>query len=479
MAVSTHINKKAITLAYLLLDFLTSALAWCCFFSIRKWKEALYFHLPQVWNTIISDYKFYIGITIIPLCWLVLYAFCGSYNQVWKKSRIKELSNTFTTILFGSLILFFVVILDDYIVKYTDYIKLYLLLFALQFGFTAIARMSFISVLKSRVRHGHITFNTLMVGDYNRCFALWEILQKKATLTGVQYVGYISMDPNEVIAERPGLPVLGNYTNIADIIQQQDIEDVIIAVQQDKLQAFDKIFPLLISSKVLLKIAPNMEDHLLRTVKGTSVLDEPFIQVPMGYMPQWQMIIKRVMDITCSLLFLIVCSPIYLALAIGVKKSSPGSVFYKQERIGKGGKPFYIIKFRSMYQNAENDGPQLSKKNDCRITKFGLFLRKSHLDEIPQFFNVLKGDMALVGHRPERQYYIDQIIQKAPYYKLLLMEKPGVTSWGQVCYGYAENVDQMVERLRYDIMYLENTSISLDIKIIIHTILCMFKGSGK
>lgn len=479
MAASTHINKKAITFTYLLLDFMAAAMAWCCFFSIRKWKEALYFHLPQVWSTIINDYKFYIGITIIPLCWLILYAFCGSYNQVWKKSRIKELSNTFTTILFGSLILFFVVILDDYIVKYTDYIKFYILLFALQFGFTTIARMSFISILKSRVRHGHITFNTLMVGDYNRCVALWEILQKKAFLSGVQYVGYVNINDENITEVHSCLPVLGNYNHIADIIHKKDIEEIIIAVQENKRQAFDKIFPLLISSKVLLKIAPNMEDHLLRTVKGTSVLDEPFIQVPMGYTPQWQIVTKRIMDITCSLLFLIICSPLYMALAIGVKKSSPGSVFYKQERIGKGGKPFYIIKFRSMYQNAEIHGPQLSKKNDCRITKFGLFLRKTHLDEIPQFFNVLKGDMALVGHRPERQYYIDQIIQQAPYYKLLLMEKPGVTSWGQVCYGYAENVDQMVERLRYDIMYMENMSISLDIKIIIHTLLCMFKGSGK
>ena len=189
--------------------------------------------------------------------------------------------------------------------------------------------------------------------------------------------------------------------------------------------------------------------------------------------------VQRIIDIIFATMILTILSPLYLVLAIGVKRSSPGSIFYRQERVGKNGKPFHIIKFRSMYENAEANGPQLSNEFDNRITKFGLFLRRTHLDEMPQFINVLKGDMSLVGHRPERQYYIDQIMQKAPYYSLLLLEKPGVTSWGQVSYGYAENVDQMIERLRYDLMYFENKSLTLDIKIIIYTILCMLKKSGK
>ncbi|MBP5412449.1 MAG: sugar transferase [Bacteroidales bacterium] len=479
MSTKNRLKKKTFTLIYILLDFAAAVLAWCCFFSLRKWKEASYFHLPQVWNSILGDYKFYIGITLIPLCWIVLYAFCGTYNHVWKKSRIKELSNTFTTILFGSLILFFVVILDDYIIDYTDYIKLYLLLFCLQFGLTALTRITFITILKKQVYKGLITFNTIMIGNYDLCLDLLKTLQKKAKFTGARFVGYVSMNVAPDNENSNMLPLLGDYTSLSQIIHDENIEEVIVAVKNNKLEVFDKVVPQLISSQVLLKIIPSIEDHLLRTVKDTSILDEPFIQINMGFRPQWQIVIKRITDILFSAAFLIVCSPIYLILAIGVKRSSPGSIFYLQERIGKGGKPFYIIKFRSMYENAEINGPQLSKKDDARITKFGLFLRKTHLDEIPQFFNVLKGNMSLVGHRPERQYYMDQIIQKAPYYKLLLMEKPGITSWGQVCYGYAENVDEMIERLRYDLMYIENMSISLDIKIIIHTILCVFKRNGK
>lgn len=176
---------------------------------------------------------------------------------------------------------------------------------------------------------------------------------------------------------------------------------------------------------------------------------------------------------------MIILSPVYLFLAFGVKQSSKGPILYNQERIGKNGKPFKIYKFRSMFIGAEKNGPMLSSKNDNRITKFGLFMRKTRLDEIPQFFNVFIGNMSLVGPRPERQYYIEQIVQRTPQYKRLLKVRPGITSWGQVKYGYAENVDQMVERLKYDLIYIENMSIYFDLKIIIYTIKTVLEGSGK
>ncbi|HOT89083.1 MAG TPA: sugar transferase, partial [Bacteroidales bacterium] len=196
-------------------------------------------------------------------------------------------------------------------------------------------------------------------------------------------------------------------------------------------------------------------------------------------MPQWQQSFERVMDVVVSLIALIIFSPIYLFTAIAVMLTSKGPIFYSHERIGLYGKPFSMHKFRSMYVNAEKDGPQLSSKKDSRITPFGKIMRKIRLDEIPQFYNVLIGDMSLVGYRPERQYFIDQIIKKAPHYKLLFKVKPGITSWGQVKFGYAENVDQMVERLKYDILYLENMSLSVDIKILIYTVLIIIQGRGK
>lgn len=196
-------------------------------------------------------------------------------------------------------------------------------------------------------------------------------------------------------------------------------------------------------------------------------------------MPIWQANIKRLVDIFGSSVAIILLAPVYLITAIGVKFSSKGPIFYSHERIGRYGNPFMIYKFRSMKQNSEQNGPALSSDNDPRITKFGKFMRKSRLDELPQFYNVIIGDMSLVGPRPERQFFIDKIVEVAPHYIHLLKVRPGITSWGQVKFGYAENVDEMVERLKYDIIYIENMSLYIDLKIIIYTVKIILKLEGK
>ena len=195
-------------------------------------------------------------------------------------------------------------------------------------------------------------------------------------------------------------------------------------------------------------------------------------------MPDWQISVKRVLDVAVSLVSLIFLSPLFIYFAIKIKYDSKGPVFFRQERIGRSGKPFNMIKFRTMYINSENGRPKLSSAFDERITPFGRILRKYRFDELPQFWNVLIGDMSLVGPRPERKFFIDQIVKDAPYYCLLYKIRPGLTSWGPIKIGYADTIDKMIERLNYDIIYIENMSLFNDLKILLLTVEILFKGKG-
>jgi exopolysaccharide biosynthesis polyprenyl glycosylphosphotransferase len=275
------------------------------------------------------------------------------------------------------------------------------------------------------------------------------------------------------------LPRLGKWHDLRRIIAEHAVEEAIIAVESSEHAHISRIINELEGMPVRIKIIPDMYDIMAGSVKMTSIFGAPLIEVNPQIMPAWQFALKRLIDIVFSGVALVLLAPFLLVITLLVKTSSSGPVFFRQERIGRNGKPFKIIKFRSMYCDAEKLGPQLSSATDPRITPIGRFLRRTRLDELPQFWNVLKGEMSLVGPRPERQFFIDRITEVAPHYRHLHKVRPGITSWGQVKFGYAENVDQMVRRLKYDILYIENMSLAVDLKILAYTVIIMLKGDGK
>ncbi|MBR0073824.1 MAG: sugar transferase [Bacteroidales bacterium] len=470
-------SKKRQIAKYVVADVVGTALAWAVFFFFRK---TVVENVPcSELDTVLDDGNLWLGLLLMPLSWIALYAIQGTYRNVFRKSRLNELKQTLFATLIGSVVIFFVLLLDDRITSYKYYYLLFLVLFVLQFCFTYFPRLVITTRTVRRIHSRKLGFNTLLIGNGSKAWGIFQEVENQEISAGNFFKGYIAMNETADPRLTAALPCLGTMDRVGRIIDDNGIEEVIIAVEKCERQNVSTIINLLSAKKVIIKITPDIRDIIFGSVKITSIFHSPLIVIETRLMKEWQYSVKRIMDVVISLMAMTVLSPVYLVTAIVVKSTSKGRVFYSQERVGLHGKPFVMHKFRSMYTDAEQAGPMLSSDNDPRITPFGRFMRKVRLDEIPQFYNVLKGTMSLVGPRPERQYYIDQIVSRAPEYMLLQKVKPGITSWGQVKYGYAENVDQMVERMRYDLLYLENMSLTTDIKILLYTAIIIVQGRGK
>ncbi len=455
---------------YAACDFIASGLSWVLFCLVRN-------HL-MVSGPVVSTHEFFDGIIILPFGWVLLFMLTGFYIVSLKRSRLMELVYSLIVTVPGVSIVFFVLLTRGFITDNSLYWSLFGTLFFLQFVLTYVPRVIITSITARKVHRGLLGYRTIIIGSNGLALEIFRKIREERIPSGTILSGYVSVNKVESELFSRNLSYLGDLDELPELIAENMIEEVIIAIEGNEHDTLGKIIGMLHYADVNIRAIPSLKDMLTGRVEQSAIFGTPLLEVSNRVMPAWQSNIKQIMDYFLSLIFLIILSPFVAILAIMIKLSGSGPVIYSQQRIGKNGKPFTIYKLRSMTCDAEMDEPLLSSSSDARVTKIGRVLRRHRLDEIPNLINVLRGEMSLVGPRPERQFFIDQILKKAPHYRRLLKVKPGMTSWGQVKYGYASTVDQMIQRLEYDLLYIENMSLLIDLKIMIYTGLIILNGKG-
>lgn len=465
---------------YVVGDWLATSLAWFIFTYIR-FLTVDETYIGTSFENFLTIRPVILGQFVFPVGMLIIYWFSGYYNKVFLKSRIEELTTTLTTAIIGTVLIYFAAIVDDPIPDRATNYELLLMLFALLFGIVYVERLILTTINNRRIARGTISFNALIIGS------LTDSLKMKNRLAGMHnhmshalnVVGISEWDkPSDSTHDDEPLPIV-ERSKVAEFCKENNVKALILATYDGDAERLLTLINSLLPLELPIMLSPTLVNVLTSKPRISRLVADPLIDITSPNISESTINMKRFGDFVVSVIAAIVLIPVYVAIAMAIKLDSKGPIFYTQKRIGLHRKPFRIIKFRTMIPNAEPSGPMLSSEIDPRTTKVGRFLRKYRLDELPQFFNVIMGQMSLVGPRPERNFYIQQILKTAPYYTLLHCVRPGITSLGMVKHGYASNVEEMIQRMHYDLIYIENVSLTTDLKILAYTIATVMSGKGK
>ncbi|HOJ04636.1 MAG TPA: undecaprenyl-phosphate glucose phosphotransferase [Bacteroidota bacterium] len=456
------------TLILLLIDGLMVNLAWTLYYHFRV--------TSALFSTPIQP-MFWIPMVAIGLFWLFMFTFFGLYRPWYAESRFDEIVTIAKTVTAGSVLLFFLIFVDDTRNNDPSTSRLLILAYwALMLGSVSTGRVLYRSVLKRLILAGAISRRTLIVGSFEQSRDLYDQVLAYPYL-GFKVIGYVSTGE---VKQPTRVPLLGNASELDRILREQDVQEVLVALPSTEHETLLDVIGHCSSHDVKIKIRPDMYDIISGQARTNQIYGVPLIEITPQLMQPWERIVKRLMDIGVSLMVLLLGAPLLLLIALIIKITSRGPVFYSQERVGKNGRVFRILKFRSMFQDAESkSGPIWADKDDPRVTPVGRVLRRMHLDELPQFLNILEGSMSLVGPRPERPFFVEQFIKEIPLYRRRLNVRPGLTGWAQVKHKYDASMEDVRNKLRFDLFYIENMSIRMDVKILIHTFFRMITAKGQ
>ena len=463
-------SKSVEKILLLLTDFLMINAAWFIYSYIR---------LETGWFDLIIAPEFILPMIVIYFYWLIIFTFVGMYRTWFASSRFDEISTLFKATFFGVFLLFFLIFVDDYMHNVATATRILIFIYwGLFLILVGSGRIFIRSVQRNLLIKGIGRRSGLIIGFNPRAKEVLESISNAPAL-GIDIEAFVAVRNENIGKDQKGIIVEGTTEQLSEIIEKYNAKEIIIALEKEDHDVLVDVISKTEGKNLSLKIVPDLYEILSGQARTSQIYGIPLIDIMPELMPEWEKKLKRLMDILISLLLLIISSPILIIAAAAIKIDSEGPVLFKQERLGQNGKPFKVLKFRSMIKDAEKyTGPVWSQKDDPRVTRMGKFVRKARIDEIPQMINVLKGEMSLVGPRPEREFFVEKLSKEIPYYKRRLKVRPGVTGWAQIKHKYDETIEDVKIKLRYDLFYIENMSIRMDLKILLRTVYVVLFGKG-